>query len=50
MESRSWTLKRTFNDGPDSLGCAVGCALLAFGGVLFLVVLYMLWTRATSGV
>jgi hypothetical protein len=49
MELRSLTLeKRTFDDGPDSLGCAVGCAILMFLGVLFVIVLYVLWEMAMS--
>lgn len=47
MEPRSLTLKtRSYNDGPDSLGCAVGFALLMFLGVLFVVVLYVVWEKA----
>lgn len=50
MELRSWTLKkRGFNDGPDSLGCALGFAFLMFLGVLFVIVFYVLWGKAMAG-
>jgi len=47
--ARSWTLTRSSkNDGPDSLGCAVGFVLLMLGGVLFVVLMFILWENATG--
>lgn len=39
-------MKRTCNSGPDSLGCAVGFALLMLLGVMFVIVVYVLWEKA----
>ena len=50
-ELRSWTLTRRSeeNGGPDDVGCAVAFVFLMFLGVVFLIVLYVLWEKATSG-